>query len=71
MPFDIKTAIEIEEKEREIERKIKESNAIDSMVKELIDKAPETAKIQLLNTILENIMKNPELLRKFRTELKI
>ena len=71
MPFDIKTAIEIEEKEREIERKIKESSVIDSMVKELIDKAPETAKIQLLNTILESIMKNPELLRKFRAELKI
>jgi len=71
MPFDIKTAIEIEEKEKEIERKIKESSAIDSMVKELIDKAPETAKIQLLNTVLENIMKNPELLRKFKAELKI
>jgi len=71
MPFDIKTAIEIEEKEREIERKIKESSVIDSMVKELIDKAPETAKIQLLNTILENIVKDPELLRRFRSELGI
>ena len=71
MPFDIKMAIEIEEKEKEIEGKIKESSVIDSMVKQLIDKAPETAKIQLLNTVLENIVKDPELLRRFRSELGI
>jgi integrase/recombinase XerD len=71
MPFDIKTAIEIEEKEKEIEGKIKESSVIDSMVKQLIEKAPETAKIQLLNTVLENIIKDPELLRRFRSELGI
>jgi len=69
LPFDEKMALEYENKEKEIENKIEESNAIPEMTKKIMEKAPDAFKSQLMENILEEILKDPELLEKFRSEI--
>ncbi len=69
LPFDEKLALEYENKEKEIENKIEESVAIPEMTKKIMEKAPDAFKSQLIENILEEILKDPELLEKFRSEI--
>jgi len=43
---------------------------VDPFVKKLIDEAPETAKLQLLVSLLQEIVKDPEKVRKLQESLK-
>ncbi len=70
LPFDEKLALEYENKEREIENKIEKSEAIPGIAKKMIENAPESFKSKLIENVLEEILKDPELLNKFRDELK-
>jgi hypothetical protein len=67
--FDEKLALEYENREKEIEQKIEKSNAIPELTKKLIEKAPEAFKTQLIENALEEILKDSDLLKKFRNEM--
>ena len=69
LPFDEKLALEYENKEREIENKIEKSEAIPGIAKKMIENAPESFKSKLIENVLEEILKDPGLLEKFRKEL--
>ncbi|WP_298408169.1 hypothetical protein [Ferroplasma sp.] len=62
--------LEPEYHEKEIEGVIEISEAISRLTKSLIQKAPEAFKSKLIENILEEILKDPELLNKFRNEIK-
>ena len=66
MPFDVKVALEMEEKEKKTIEAIKKSDVVDPLVKKLIDQAPDTAKLQLLVSLMEEIVKDPEKVKRFR-----
>ncbi|MEM0050647.1 MAG: tyrosine-type recombinase/integrase [Candidatus Bathyarchaeia archaeon] len=66
LPFDIKEALEIEEKEKRVKETIEKSDVVDPLVKKLLDAAPEDARIQLLVALMEEILKDPEKLKKIR-----
>jgi len=70
MPFDVKVALDMEEKERKTIEAIKRTDVVDPLVKKLIDEAPETAKLQLLVSLLQEIVKDPEKVRKLQESLK-
>ncbi|KQB36495.1 site-specific integrase [Acidiplasma cupricumulans] len=70
LPFDEKLALEFENKEKEIESTIEKSNIIPGIAKKMIENAPESFKAKLIENVLEEILKDPEMLKKFRTELK-
>jgi hypothetical protein len=70
MPFDVKVALEMEEKEKKTIEAIKKSDVVDPLVKKLIDQAPDTAKLQLLVSLMEEIVKDPEKMKKFREMLQ-
>ena len=70
MPFDVKIALDMEEKERKTIEAIKRTDVVDPLVKKLIDEAPETAKLQLLVSLLQEIVKDPEKVRKLQESLK-
>jgi len=70
MPFDVKVALDMEEKEKKTIEAIKRTDVVDPLVKKLIDEAPETAKLQLLVSLLEEIVKDPEKVRKLQESLK-
>jgi len=69
MPFDVKIALDMEEKERKTIEALKRSDVVDPLVKKLIEDAPENAKIELLATLLEEISKDPEKVNKLRSAL--
>ncbi|KPV47655.1 MULTISPECIES: site-specific integrase [Acidiplasma] len=69
LPLDEKLALEYESKEKEIEDKIEKSNIIPGMAKKMIENAPESFKSKLIENVLEEILKDPELLNKFRNEM--
>ena len=71
LPFEEALALEYVDKEKEIENKIEKSEAIPGLTKTLIQKAPEAFKSKMIENILEEILKDPELLNKFRNELKL
>jgi integrase/recombinase XerD len=66
MPFDVKIALDMEEKERKTIEAIKKTDVVDPLVKKLIEDAPESAKIELLASLLEEISKDPEKVKKLR-----
>ncbi|WP_287954759.1 site-specific integrase [Acidiplasma sp.] len=68
-PFDEKSALEYENKEKEIEDKIEKSNIIPGIAKKMIENAPESFKSKLIENVLEEILKDPEMLKKFRNEV--
>ena len=70
MPFDVKVALEMEEKEKKTIEAIKKSDVVDPLVKKLIDQAPDTAKLQLLVSLMEEIVKAPEQVKRFREMLQ-
>ncbi len=67
--FDEKLALEYENKEKEIEEKLERSEAIPGIAKRMIENAPESFKARLIENILEEILKDPGLLEKFRNEI--
>jgi integrase/recombinase XerD len=71
MPFDVKIALDMEEKERKTIEAIKRTDVVDPLVKKLIDEAPETAKLQLLMSLLQEIVKDPEKVKKLQKSLEI
>jgi len=66
MPFDVKIALDMEEKEKKTIEALKRSDVVDPLVKKLIEDAPESAKIELLASLLEEISKDPEKVKKLR-----
>jgi len=71
MPFDVKIALDMEEKEKKTIEALKQSDVVDPLVKKLIDEAPETAKLQLLVSLLQEIVKDPEKVKKLQKSLEI
>ena len=61
LPFDIKEALEAEEKEQEIEKAVEESNVLSPLVKALIKNASQTDKVKALNTLLGSLLNDPEM----------
>jgi len=70
MPFDVKIALDMEEKEKKTIEALKQSDVVDPLVKKLIEDAPETAKLQLLVSLLQEIVKDPEKVKKLQKNLK-
>ena len=70
MPFDVKIALDMEEKEKKTIEALKQSDIVDPLVKKLIEDAPETAKLQLLVSLLQEIVKDPEKVKKLQKNLK-
>ena len=70
LPFDEKLALEYENREKQIENSIEKSEAIPGIAKKMIEAAPESFKSKLIENVLEEILKDPELLKKFRNEIK-
>ncbi|AAT42947.1 site-specific integrase [Picrophilus oshimae] len=69
LPFDEKLALEYENKEKQIEAAIERSEIIPGIAKKMIENAPESFKSKLIENVLEEILKDPELLNKFRSEI--
>ena len=69
LPFDEKLALEYENKEKEIEATIEKSEAIPGIAKKMIEAAPESFKAKLMENVLEQILKDPDMLKKFRNEM--
>ena len=70
LPFDTRLAIEMEEKEKQIEASIQSSTAVDPLAKSILKSAPESVKAGLLESVLSEILKNPQLRDKFVEELR-
>ena len=70
MPFDEKIALEYEGKEKEIIGTLERSSVVPGMAKSILEKAPDEFKGKLIEDILEEILKNPEMLSKLRGEIK-
>ena len=70
MPFDEKLALEYEGKEKEIVGTLERSSVVPGMAKSILEKAPDEFKGKLIENILEQILKNPEMLSKLRNEIK-
>ncbi len=66
MPFDVKVALEMEEKEKKTIEAIEKTDVVDPLVKKLINEVPDSSKIQLLVSLLEEIVKDPEKVKKLR-----
>ena len=69
LPFDEALALEFENKERAIEGKIEKSGALPGMARKMIEDAPASFKSKLIENVLEEILKDPEMLKKFRDEM--
>ncbi len=69
LPFDEGLALEYQDKEKAIEKTIESSNAIPGITKALIEKATPSFKSNLIEGVLEEILKDPDLLKKFREEI--
>ena len=69
LPFDEKLALEYENREKEIEATIEKSETIPGIAKKMIEAAPESFKAKLIENVLEEILKDPEMLKKFRNEM--
>ena len=70
LPFDEKLALEYENQEKQIEATIEKSEAIPGIAKKMIEAAPESFKAKLMENVLEEILKDPDMLKKFRNEIK-
>ena len=68
MPFDEKLAMEYQEKENNIVTTLEKSSVIPGMTKSILEKAPDGFKNKLIEEILEEILKDPDLLKKFKDE---
>jgi len=70
MPFDIKMAIEIEEKEKEITENLKRTSLMDPILKNVIDSLSADDRVKILKALLEKIISEPDLKKKLIDELK-
>ncbi|MCL5874252.1 MAG: tyrosine-type recombinase/integrase [Candidatus Thermoplasmatota archaeon] len=61
LPFDIKEALEVEQKEHEIEKAVEDSNVLSPLVKTLIKNASQTDKVKALNTLLGSLLNDSEM----------
>ncbi len=68
LPFNEKLALEYENKEKTIEATLEKSSVVPGMAKSILEKTPEEFKGKLIEGILEEILKDPELLKKFKDE---
>ncbi|AGO61225.1 MULTISPECIES: tyrosine-type recombinase/integrase [Ferroplasma] len=68
MPFNEKLALEYKDKENNIVSTLKSSSVIPGMTKSILEKAPEGFKNKMIEEILEEILKDPELLKRFKEE---
>ena len=56
----------MEEKEKKTIEAIEKTDVVDPLVKKLINEVPDSSKIQLLVSLLEEIVKDPEKVKKLR-----
>ncbi len=68
MPLDVKTAIELDNKRKEVESALLGSSVVDNTAKELLRIFDPEFKDKILEAILSQIVSNPELRDKFRKE---
>ncbi len=71
MPLDIKTAIQLDEKRKEVESKLIGSSVIDSSTKELLRTFDPEFKDKLLEAVLSHIINDPLLKDKFVKDLNV
>jgi integrase len=69
MPFDIGTALEIEAKEKKVTEALIQSGVIDNIMVEVLKSIPESSRLQVLVTALENVVKEPEKKEKVKMQL--
>jgi integrase len=69
LPMDVKTALDIDAKEKKVTEALIGSGAIDNVLIEVLKSIPESSKLQALVTVLENIVKEPEKKEKVKTQL--
>jgi len=62
--------LEYENREKQIEDTIEKSETIPGIAKKMIEAAPESFKSKLIENVLEEILKDPEMLKKFRNEMR-
>lgn len=70
LPFNVETALELEEKERKATEALIESGVIDSIMVEVLKSIPENSKLQVLVTVLENAMKDPEKRERVKVQMR-
>jgi integrase len=70
LPLDIKTAIQLDEKRKEVESKLIGSSAVDNSTKELLKTFDPEFKDKLLEAVLSQIVSNPQLRDKFTREIE-
>ncbi len=70
LPFDTRLAMDMEAKEKEIEDTIQSLRTVDPLAKSLLKSAPESVKVGLLESMLSEILKNPELRDRVVEELR-
>ena len=69
MPLDVKTALQLDEKRKEVESKLIDSSVVDNSIKELLRRFDPEFKDKLLEAVLSQVIGNPELKDKFVKEL--
>ena len=69
LPFDIKTALEVEEAEKQIEKAVEVSTNIDSLTKKLIKESPKDSRIKLLTILAESLISDPKKQEDFFNDL--
>ena len=70
LPFDTRLAIEMEAREKKIEDTIQSLRTVDPLAKSLLKSAPESVRAGLLESMLSEILKNPELRDRVVEELR-
>ena len=70
LPFDTRLAMDMEAREKEIENTIQSLTSVDPLAKTLLRNAPESVKAGLLESMLSEILKNPELKNRVVEELR-
>ena len=69
MPLDVKTAIELDEKKREVESRLIGSSVVDDSTKQLLKTFDPEFKDKLLEAVLSQIVGNPQLKERFTKEI--
>lgn len=69
MPLDVKIAIELDEKKKEVESRLIGSSVVDDSTKQLLKTFDPEFKDKLLEAVLSQIIGNPQLKEKFTKEL--
>ena len=70
LPFDIKLALDQEEKVNTMVNALVNSSSIDTLTKGLLNTIPEDLKVKLIESVLQSIVNSPEIKDKLKGEVK-